>query len=174
MADIRARLSKGFSQILPHLQIEIVKRSDRAKGSSFCRDVGCRTHFRLVNRCAVGQGFRKSRPKRARFLHLARFVSCSESLSELMNFSDRLLAFRDSSITKQPECYCKARWSLPSSRAVKARPMSIRFCYFDRLEKSVRTAFISGSLSHFAAPLRLAPRHSVEVQDREDTLSNQR
>ena len=31
---------QGVSQILPHLQIEIVKRSYQAKGSSFCRDVG--------------------------------------------------------------------------------------------------------------------------------------
>jgi len=41
-------LSKGFSQNPAHLQIEIVKRSDQAKGFELLPRLVCRTHFRLA------------------------------------------------------------------------------------------------------------------------------
>ena len=55
MGDIRAQnLQKASAKILPHLQIEIVKRSDQAKGFlSFCRDVGLSNVLSLGSIAAV-------------------------------------------------------------------------------------------------------------------------
>jgi len=81
MADIRARLQKAFSQILPHLQIEIVKRSDRAKGFELLprRWVVERT-FAWLNRCRrLAKDFENLARNALAFSTSPRFVSCSES-----------------------------------------------------------------------------------------------
>jgi hypothetical protein len=56
---------KGAAKILPHLKIEIVKRSDQAKVAAAA--LGCRTNNRLAQPLPqTGQGLRKSEPQRAR------------------------------------------------------------------------------------------------------------
>ena len=72
---------KASAKILPHLQIEIVKRSDQAKGSSFCRDVGLSNALSLGLIAAAGwPRISKISPKtRSLFSTSPRFVLCSES-----------------------------------------------------------------------------------------------
>jgi len=53
--------------------------------------LGVERTFAWLNRCRVGQGFRKSRPNALAFSTSPRFVHAQKALSELMNFSDQLL-----------------------------------------------------------------------------------
>jgi len=91
---------KASAKILPHLQIEIVKRSDRAKGFELLprRWVVERT-FAWLNRCRrLAKDFENLARNALAFLHLASISShAQKALSELMNFSDRLLAYPEGS-----------------------------------------------------------------------------
>jgi len=72
---------KASAKILPHLQIEIVKRSDRAKGFELLprRWVVERT-FAWLNRCRrLAKDFENLARTRSLFSTSPRFVSCSES-----------------------------------------------------------------------------------------------
>jgi hypothetical protein len=65
---------KASAKILPHVQIEIVKRSDQAKGLRFCRDVGLSSALSLGSIAAAGwPRISKISPE----THSLFFASCS-------------------------------------------------------------------------------------------------
>jgi len=72
--------------------IEIVKRSDRAKGFELLPDVGCRTHFRLANRCRrLAKDFENLARNALAFPHLASIRLMLRKLClSCMNFSTEL------------------------------------------------------------------------------------
>ncbi len=72
---------KAAAKVLPHLKIEIVKRSDQAKGFAVLprRWVVERT-FAWLNRCRrLAKDFENLTRNALAFLRLASFASCSES-----------------------------------------------------------------------------------------------
>jgi hypothetical protein len=102
MADIRGPVfQKASAKILPHLQIEIVKRSDRAKGFELLprRWVVERT-FAWLNRCRrLAKDFENLARNALAFLHLASIrLMLQKALSELMNFRTDSIRVRQSLI----------------------------------------------------------------------------
>src|ERR1700730_9483111 len=90
----------AFSRIGSPSKVEIGRiqthrcASNSRRFSLFCRwALGCRAHLRVVQSLSPpGQGFRKSHPKRTRFSPPRLDSShAQKALSELTNFSDRLL-----------------------------------------------------------------------------------
>src|ERR1700737_4577151 len=95
-ADIKGQ---SFKRLRPNFCRTSKSKSSNApitpKGLSFCRDAGLSSApSRGSLAVAAGQGFRKSHPKRTRFSPPRLDSShAQKALSELTNFSDRLLAW---------------------------------------------------------------------------------